>query len=159
MLLIEILVLNPKCYLTSVAEDFEFVSEVNHPQVKSLVDFYHEQIAEGNLIEKLEKNISKVGLVHIADVPGRDEPGTGETNYPNIYEKLADLNYTQYVATEFLPIGDPVATLGAARETAIRAVQRVGANGHHTGLRLRIMDDSQVAESRSAETMQESDLI
>jgi len=115
---------NPKCYLTSVAEDFEIVSEVNHPQVKSLVDFYHEQIAEGNLIEKLERNISKVGLVHIADVPSRHEPGTGEINYPNIYQKLADLNYTQYVAMEFLPIGDPVATLRAARETAIRAVQR-----------------------------------
>jgi len=39
----------------------------------------------GNLIEKLEKNIDVIGLIHIADAPGRHEPGTGEINYGNIY--------------------------------------------------------------------------
>ena len=53
-----------------------------------LYDFYHEQRAYGNLIEKLEQNIDLVGLVHIADVPGRHEPGTGEIDYLNIYRKL-----------------------------------------------------------------------
>src|SRR6266566_7279077 len=71
---------NPKYYLTSVAEGFEIIRNVDHPRVKFLYDFYHEQISEGNLIEKLEKNIDLVGLVHIADVPGRHEPGTGEIN-------------------------------------------------------------------------------
>ena len=42
----------------------------------------------GNLIAKLEKNIDLIDLVHIADVPGRHHPGTGEINYPNIYRKL-----------------------------------------------------------------------
>ena len=63
---------------------------MGHPRVKFLDDFFHEQISEGNLIEKLEKNIDKLGLVHVADVPGRHEPGTGEINYANIYKKLAD---------------------------------------------------------------------
>jgi hydroxypyruvate isomerase len=113
---------NPKYYLTSVAEGFEIIREVNHPRVKFLYDFYHEQISEGNLIAKLEKNIAHVGLIHIADVPGRHEPGTGEINYPSIYRKLVQLNYRGYVAMEFEPAGDPVASLRTAREEALRAV-------------------------------------
>jgi len=115
---------NPKYYLTSVAEGFEIVRKVNHPNVKFLYDFYHEQIAEGNLIEKLEKNIDLVGLVHIADVPGRHEPGTGEINYANIFRKLAELKYDRYAAMEFEPAGDPVAALRSARELVMRSVQR-----------------------------------
>jgi len=109
---------NPKYFLTSVARGFEIVKAVNHPQVQFCYDLFHEQIAEGNLIEKLEKNIQHVGLVHIADVPGRHKPGTGEINYANVYRKLRELNYSHVVAMEFLPIGDPVEELRVAREMA-----------------------------------------
>ena len=115
---------NPKYYLTSVAEGFEIIRQVNHPHVKFLYDFYHEQISEGNLIEKLEKNIGLVGLVHIADVPGRHEPGSGEINYANIFRKLAELNYQRYAAMEYIPVGDPVASLRAAREMVASSVRR-----------------------------------
>jgi hydroxypyruvate isomerase len=111
---------NPKYFLTSSAEGFEIVRAVGNPHVKFLYDFFHEQIAEGNLIEKLEKNIDWTGLVHVADVPGRHEPGTGEIYYPNIYRKLAELGYDRYVAMEFLPLGEPVAALRAAREMALK---------------------------------------
>jgi hydroxypyruvate isomerase len=111
---------SPKYYLTSAAEAFEVVKAVNHPQVKFLYDFFHEQIAEGNLIEKLEKNIQHVGVVHIADVPGRHEPGTGEINYVNIFRKLGELKYDGVVAMEFHPTSDPVAKLRSAREMAIQ---------------------------------------
>ena len=113
---------NPKYFLTSVAEGFEIVREINLPHVRFLYDFFHEQISEGNLIEKLEKNIDLVGLVHVADVPGRHEPGTGEIHYPNIYRRLAQLKYDRYVAMEFLPTGDPVASLRAAREQVLKSV-------------------------------------
>jgi hydroxypyruvate isomerase len=113
---------NPKYYLTSVAEGFEIIRKVDNPHVKFLYDFYHEQISEGNLISKLEKNIDQVGLVHIADVPGRHQPGTGEINYANIYRKLAQLKYDRYAAMEFKPDGDPVAILRAAREQVVQAV-------------------------------------
>lgn len=112
---------NPRYYLTSVAEGFDILRKVNNPNVKFLYDFYHEQIAEGNLIEKLQKNIDLVGIVHIADVPGRHEPGTGEINYDNIYRKLAELKFGGTVAMEFRPMGDPVAALTKAREMAIQA--------------------------------------
>lgn len=111
---------NPKYYLTSVAEGFEITRAVGSPRVKFLYDFYHEQISEGNLIEKIEKNIDQCGLFHIADVPGRHEPGTGEINYASIFRKLQQLKYTGYVAMEFIPSGEPIASLRAAREMAVR---------------------------------------
>jgi hydroxypyruvate isomerase len=114
---------NPKYFLTSVSEGFEVIREVDHPHVRFLYDFFHEQISEGNLIEKLEKNIALVDLVHIADVPGRHEPGTGEINYTNIYKKLAQLRYDRYVAMEFLPTGDEVASLRTQREAAEAAAR------------------------------------
>jgi hydroxypyruvate isomerase len=111
---------NPRYFLTSAERGFEIVKAVNHPQVQFLYDFFHEQISEGNLLEKLEKNIEHVGLVHIADVPGRHEPGTGEINYRNIFRKLSQLHYNRLVAMEFLPTDDPISQLRAAREMALR---------------------------------------
>ena len=112
---------NPKYFLTSVAHGFEIVKTVNHPQLQFCYDLFHEQISEGNLIEKLEKNIQHVGLIHIADVPGRHKPGTGEINFASIYRKLRELKYDRMVAMEFLPLGDPVEELRAAREMAMGA--------------------------------------
>lgn len=109
---------NPKYYLTSVAEGFEIMKSVDNPQVRFLYDLYHEQISEGNLIEKLQKNLPYVAVIHIADVPGRHEPGTGEINFLNIYKKLVELKYDGTVAMEFRPIGDPIAALRAARAMA-----------------------------------------
>ena len=106
---------NPKYFLTSADEAIEVVRAVNHPQVQFLYDIFHEQMSYGNLIEKLDKHIDVIGLIHIADVPGRHEPGTGEINYANIYRKLAQLNYRRNVAMEFIPVGDPVAMLRAAK--------------------------------------------
>ena len=45
-----------------------------------LYDIYHMQIMGGNIIQTLEKNLEQVGYIHVADVPGRHEPGTGELN-------------------------------------------------------------------------------
>jgi hydroxypyruvate isomerase len=106
---------NPRYFLQSAAEAIEIVRAVNHPQVQFLYDMFHEQIAEGNLIEKLEKNIDVIGLIHVADVPGRHQPGTGEINYDNVYRKLAELKYQHVAAMEFKPLGDPVAALKKAR--------------------------------------------
>lgn len=110
---------NPSIYLDGVNEAFEIVRAVGSPNIKVLYDLYHEQRESGNLIEKLDKNIGEVGLIHIADVPGRHEPGTGEVNYGNIYRKLAQLNYKGVIAMEFYPTGDVIETLRRAREEAL----------------------------------------
>jgi len=110
---------NPSIYLDGVSEAFEIAEAVGSANIRVLYDIYHEQRGQGNLIEKLEKNIARVGLIHVADVPGRHEPGTGELNYSNIFSKLAQLQYTGVIAMEFYPTKDPVETLRHAREEAL----------------------------------------
>jgi len=127
---------NPKYFLTTSAEGFEIVRSVGHPHVKFLYDLFHEQIAAGNLIAKLRKNIDLVGLIHVADVPGRHEPGTGEINYPNVFRVLGELGYSRYVAMEFEPLGETLASLRAAREMALnsgRAPKKSSALESHSG--------------------------
>ena len=114
---------NPSIYLATVTEGFNIVREVGSENLKVLYDFYHEQRAFGNLIEKLEKNIDLIGLVHIADVPGRREPGTGEIDYRNIYRKLAELKYNKFIAMEYYPTGDTLDSLKTQRLVAQQAAR------------------------------------
>jgi hydroxypyruvate isomerase len=114
---------NPTIWLTSVTDGFQIVRAAALPNLKVLYDFYHEQRAAGNLIDKLENNIDLVGLVHIADVPGRHEPGTGEIDYGNIYRKLAALHYDRFIAMEYYPTEDPTASLRKSRLYALQAIQ------------------------------------
>jgi hydroxypyruvate isomerase len=111
---------NPSIYLNGVTEAFEIVKAVDSPDLRVLYDLYHEQRTQGNLIEKLQQNIALVGLIHVADVPGRHQPGTGELDYNNIYRTLAQLNYSGTIAMEFYPAGDIVTTLRSAREQVLR---------------------------------------
>jgi len=119
------LIENPPIYLASVRDGFEIARAVNMPQVKVLYDFYHEQRSFGNLIEKLEKNVDMVGLVHVADVPGRHEAGTGEIDYTTIYRKLAELKYDRWIAMEYYPTEDPVASLKKTKADAQKALATV----------------------------------
>ena len=111
---------NPTIYLDGVTEAFAIVKAVSSPSLRVLYDLYHEQRTHGNLIEKLQQNIAMVGLIHVADVPGRHQSGTGELDYGNIYRTLAQLNYTGTIAMEFYPTGDIVTTLRDAREQVLR---------------------------------------
>ena len=113
---------NPDSYLATVTDGFEIVQAVNASNVKVLYDLYHEQRSFGNLIEKLEKNIAQVGLIHVADVPGRHEPGTGEIDYATIYRKLAELRYDRWIAMEYYPTGEPVKSLKQSMLAARQAL-------------------------------------
>lgn len=102
---LNILVNHPGYYLYSSAEGFEILDEVGSPNIKLLYDVYHQQITEGNLIATIEANIEKIGHFHVADVPGRHEPGTGEINYRNVFKAISESSYDGYVGLEFWPSG------------------------------------------------------
>lgn len=88
-------------YLSTSDEGFEIVDEVASPAVKLLYDIYHQQITEGNLIARITAGLDRIGHFHVADVPGRHEPGTGEINYANVFARIAELGYDGYVGLEF----------------------------------------------------------
>jgi hydroxypyruvate isomerase len=83
------------------AEDvLALVETLDRPGVRMLLDLYHAQIGEGNLIELVERAAPWIGEVQVADVPGRHEPGTGEVNWPAIARALRDAGYRGVVALE-----------------------------------------------------------
>ena len=91
-------------FLDHSATGFELVRAVDSPRIKVLYDIYHMQVMEGNVIQTLTGNLDVIGHVHVADVPGRHEPGTGELNYAKIFEALREAGYDKYVGFELDPI-------------------------------------------------------
>ena len=74
---------------------------------------------EGNIIHTLTSNLDKIGHIHIAGVPGRHDPFTGELNYINILRELKALQFKGVVGLEFYPIEEPVIDLTKFRECMI----------------------------------------
>ena len=71
------------------------VEEVGSPRIRLLLDVYHTQIEEGNVTQVIRDFGKLVGYVHVADVPGRHEPGTGEINYPHVVQTLREIGYRE----------------------------------------------------------------
>ena len=98
-------------FLSSGYEAFDIIREVGSPKIKVLFDIYHQQITEGNLIPNICSNIDLIGHFHVADNPGRHEPGTGEINYKNIFTVLDKLNYQGCIGLEYSPSIDAAKAL------------------------------------------------
>ena len=83
------------------AEDcLALVAAVNRPGLRVMLDLYHAQIGEGNLIALLERALPFIGEIQVADVPGRCEPGTGEINYPAVARALRRMGYAGPIGLE-----------------------------------------------------------
>ena len=91
--------------------------EVNSPNVKLLYDIYHMQIMEGDLIETIRGNSQWIGHFHTGGVPGRHElNGTQEIQWDALMRAIADSGFRGYVAHEFIPTADPLASLKSAAD-------------------------------------------
>lgn len=101
----------------ATAEDcLALVSDVDSPHLRLMLDLYHAQIGEGNLIELCRRALPWIGEIQVADVPGRCEPGTGEVNYPAIARALSDMGYAGTVGLEAWAAGDSTVALQRFRE-------------------------------------------
>ena len=85
----------------------DLVSSVDNPHLRMMLDLYHAQIGEGNLIELCRQALPWIGEIQVADVPGRCEPGTGEINYPAVANALAQMGYRGTIGLEAWAYGDP----------------------------------------------------
>ncbi len=93
----------------------EVIKRVDSPRVKLLYDIYHMQIMEGDVIRTIRENLQYIGHYHTGGVPGRHElDNTQELLYRPIAQAIVDAGYTGYFAHEFIPTGDPLASLAAA---------------------------------------------
>jgi hydroxypyruvate isomerase len=110
------------CFLTSNVEALKLVKELNLPHVRLLFDLYHEQISRGNIIRTATEAAPFVKVFHVADNPGRNDPGTGEINYPNVYQAIKKTGYTGYIGMEYHPLADHLTSF----TKAVKEVQNAG---------------------------------
>lgn len=66
-------------------------------------DIYHTQIMQGDLAETYRRLKAKIAHVQLADNPGRHEPGTGEINYPYLFNMLDAEGYDGFIGCEYKP--------------------------------------------------------
>jgi hydroxypyruvate isomerase len=93
----------------------EVIERVASPRVRLLYDVYHMQVMEGDLIRTIQTHHDTFAHYHAAGNPGRHEPDRShEIYYPQIYAAIAATGFEGYVGMEYIPRGEPVASLRAA---------------------------------------------
>lgn len=86
--------------LDAVKAAAEMTRLIGSPRLKVLYDVYHMQLNEGSLCDTIKAYADQFGHIHVADVPGRHEPGTGEINYTKVFDQLAESGYTGRIGFE-----------------------------------------------------------
>ena len=81
--------------------------EIGLPNLQVQFDCYHCQIVEGDLAVKLRRDMKRpnagIGHIQIAGVPYRNEPDTGEVNYPYLFDLIDSLGYGGWIGCEYRP--------------------------------------------------------
>ena len=104
----------PGFYLRNTAQARSIIDEVGSSNLMLQYDAYHMQIMEGDLTETVRANLDVIRHIQIADNPGRNEPGTGEINYPFLFDALDQMGYGGWVGCEYRPLADTAEGLGWA---------------------------------------------
>ena len=91
---------HPGLFLTKIPQAYLICKAVGSPSCKILFDLYHQQIAEGNLIPNIDLAWDEIAYFQIGDNPGRNEPGTGEINYRNVFKHIAGKGYPGVLGME-----------------------------------------------------------
>jgi hydroxypyruvate isomerase len=85
------------------ADVLGLIKEVGSANVFYQYDVYHMQIMEGNLTKTIQANLAQIAHIQIADNPGRNEPGTGEINYPYLFKAIDAAGYKGWIGCEYKP--------------------------------------------------------
>ena len=102
----------PGFFLNRSKEGIEVIDDVGSDNLKLQYDIYHMQRMEGELGATLAKLMPRIGHIQIADNPGRNEPGTGEINFPFLFKLIDSLGYAGWVGCEYKPKNKTVDGLG-----------------------------------------------
>jgi hydroxypyruvate isomerase len=102
----------PGFYLNYSRQAFDIMHYASVPNLGFQYDIYHMQIMEGDLAPTIEKNLAKIAHMQLADTPGRHEPGTGEINYPFLFQHIDRIGYKGWIGCEYRPAGKTEDGLG-----------------------------------------------
>jgi hydroxypyruvate isomerase len=102
----------PGFYLNHTAEAASIIDEVGSDNLYIQYDIYHMQITEGDLTRTIDANLKRIAHIQLADNPGRNEPGTGEINYPFLFQHIDKSAYAGWIGCEYKPLTTTTAGLG-----------------------------------------------
>jgi hydroxypyruvate isomerase len=108
----------PGFLLHSTAAAIEIIERAGHKNLAIQYDVYHMQIMEGNLVNTIRDNLDQIGHIQFADTPGRHEPGTGEINFPNLFDAIDKMGWKGWLGAEYIPSKRTEKTLGWMPELA-----------------------------------------
>lgn len=106
----------PGFFLNYTAQAAAILDEVGSDNLYIQYDLYHAQRMEGELAATVQKHLARIAHVQLADNPGRNEPGTGEMNYPFLFRHLDAIGYTGWIGCEYKPKTTTVDGLGWMRK-------------------------------------------
>ncbi len=95
----------PGYHLATVEQAAQIVNDLGAPNLRIMFDFYHVQIAQGDVITRFRAHRDLIGHVQIAAVPDRGEPDTGELNYAFIISAVREAGYLAPIGAEYKPRG------------------------------------------------------
>ena len=102
---------HPGTFLDHTPEALEVVHAVGRPEVALLYDIYH-SVTMGETPQRvLAGQLSAIGHVHLADVPGRHEPGSGGLPWRAVLDWLESEGYRGRVGLEYWPTHNTLASL------------------------------------------------
>ena len=96
---------HPGCFLNTSAMGLEIVRRVASRQVKLLYDIYHMSMMGEAVLTEIERHAKWIGYIHVADMPGRHQPGTGTIDYHAVHDLLKRVGYEGFIGMEFSPLG------------------------------------------------------
>jgi len=108
----------PGFYLNHTQQALDIIAATGADNLFLQYDIYHMQRMEGELAATIKRNLPSIAHIQLADNPGRNEPGTGEINYPFLFSLLDSLGYDGWIGCEYKPRGTTEAGLGWLQEIA-----------------------------------------
>ena len=101
----------PGFHLNTMAQGAAIAEALGPDRVGLQFDIYHCQVTEGDVTKRMAAFMPVIAHMQIADVPGRNEPGTGELGWEFIFRQIDSLGYAGWVGCEYRPAGETIAGL------------------------------------------------
>ncbi len=93
----------PGFWLNYADQAVALIGEVGSSNVFLQYDLYHQQRMSGELAATFRRLKDRIAHIQVADNPGRNEPGTGEINYPFLFDQLDREGYAGWIGCEYKP--------------------------------------------------------
>ena len=107
---------HPGYYLQDMKTAASIIHDVGDARLKILCDLYHLGVMGDDLDDVITNFLPDIGYFHVADFPGRHEPGTGSADWASLLKQIKGQGYTGYIGFEYFPQNDSEESLIAIKE-------------------------------------------